>query len=262
MPAEPVILYKYLPAWGIPDISPFCVKVEAFLRIAQIPFSTAVGDPRKAPKGKLPVLRDGTQLVADSTRIIQHLEATRKVGLDLALTQQQIAIATAITGMLEEQLYFVIVYQRWKDDEAWARYRPLFVELGSHLGVPRPLRGFISDRIRKQFLATLYGQGMGRHTPDEVVTIGKRIIDSVATLLVGPYYFGDHPSSLDATVYAFIGGILDVPFDGPLKDHLASKGQLVAHCRHIAARHFPIRGEQADASTRTAPAMAPHAAAK
>jgi Glutathione S-transferase N-terminal domain len=47
-----VTLYKFIPAWGLPDLSPFCVKLETYLRLAKIPYETQVGDPRKAPKKK------------------------------------------------------------------------------------------------------------------------------------------------------------------------------------------------------------------
>lgn len=238
MTPEPVVLEKYLPVWGLPDLSPFCVKVETYLRMAKIPFTTKVGDPRKAPKGKLPVLTDGARTIPDSTAILRHLESTRGAPLDASLTPKERALATALCGMLEEQLYFVIVYQRWKEDQNWKQYRPAFLALGEKLGVPGPLRGFISDRIRKQFLKTLYGQGIGRHAPEEIVDIGKRIVDSVATLYVGPSFFGDKPSTLDATAYAFLSGVLDAPFDGPLRDHLAAQDGLVKYCQHMKARYY------------------------
>ncbi len=48
-----ITLYKYIPAWGRPDIIPFCLKTETYLRIAGWQYQGKVGDSRKAPKQKL-----------------------------------------------------------------------------------------------------------------------------------------------------------------------------------------------------------------
>ena len=60
-----VKLYKFNGAWGMPDISPFCIKVETYLRLVGVPFECVVSDARKGPKQKLPYidpLRDGRGL--------------------------------------------------------------------------------------------------------------------------------------------------------------------------------------------------------
>ena len=53
-----VRLHKFGAAWGIADPSPFCLKVESFLREADIPYEVVPFDFKrsfaKAPKGKLP----------------------------------------------------------------------------------------------------------------------------------------------------------------------------------------------------------------
>jgi hypothetical protein len=144
--------------------------------------------------------------------------------------------------MLEEQLYFVVIYERWKPDAAWAIYQPLFMEIGGHLGVPGFLRRFVSSQIRKQTLRALHGQGTGRHTPEEVIGIGKRLIDATAELCEGPFYFGDKPSTLDATVYAFCESIVQAPFEGPLKEHTAAK--LGHYLDHVRARYYTPPSEK------------------
>ena len=56
-------VYKFGSAWGHPDVSPFVVKLETYLRLAAIPYEAKVGDPRKAPKKKIPyVVDDGVVL--------------------------------------------------------------------------------------------------------------------------------------------------------------------------------------------------------
>lgn len=233
-----LVLQKYLPAWGTPDLSPFCFKVETYLRMRGLPYTSVVGDPRKAKKGKLPVLQDGARTIPDSSAILDHLEATRANPLDAALSPQQRAIATAVRGMLEEQLYFVVVYERWKPDASWAQYQPLFVDLVGQLGVPRPLRRLVSNQARKQMLAALHGQGIGRHSAEENARIGQRVFDSVAELMQGPFFFGEVPSTLDATVFAFLQSIAAAPFEGALKRHLLGNAKLMTYCEQMQNRYF------------------------
>src|SRR2546422_630878 len=63
-----VTLYKFAPAWGLPDLSPFVFKLETYLRMAKIPYKAEPGDPRKAPKKKLPYIEhDGKTLGGQGT---------------------------------------------------------------------------------------------------------------------------------------------------------------------------------------------------
>ena len=106
---EPVTLVQFPDVWGR-NISPFGLKLEAWLRLAEIPYSveesTALG---KAPKGKLPYIREGGRHIGDSTLIIEHLKATRGIDPDAGLDPRQRAEALALQRLLEEHLYLAIV---------------------------------------------------------------------------------------------------------------------------------------------------------
>src|SRR5215204_1715227 len=72
----PVTLVQFAPVWGR-NVSPFSLKLEAWLRLADIPYEVRPARGlRKAPKGKLPYIveADGSA-VGDSTLIIEHLKA-------------------------------------------------------------------------------------------------------------------------------------------------------------------------------------------
>src|SRR5215208_1305607 len=97
-----VTLSKYVPAWGLSDISPFCIKVETYLRMAKVPFRVVVADGRKAPKKKLPFIEDGGKVVCDSREIVDHFEAKLEKPLDAELSPRDSAIATAFRGLIEE----------------------------------------------------------------------------------------------------------------------------------------------------------------
>jgi len=238
MSVQPVVLQKYVPAWGLPDISPFCVKVELYCKMADIPYRTTLGDPRKAPKGKMPVIVDGGRTIPDSSAIVEHLEATRGRPLDRDLTPRQIATATAVRSMLEEHLYFIGLYLRWHQDSGWRVYLPTFLDLFGQFGIPRPMRPLLAFRARRSVKQALHGQGTSRHQLEEIEATGKRILDALGELCEGPFFFGERPSSVDATAFAFVQSIVGAPFEGPLKEHARKHPKLRAYYEHVRSLYF------------------------
>jgi glutathione S-transferase len=236
MSESSVTLQRYLPGWELLDICPFCFKVEVYLKLAGIPYTSVLGDPRKAPKRKLPVLLDGAETIADSAAILEHLERTRGKPLDTFLTARQRAIATAVRSMVEEHLDFVVLYQRWQLDSNWAIYKTKFIELAVLYGAPRLIARFVVQPIRRQVLRVLDNQGLGRHAPDEVETIALRLFETLAELCEGPFFLGPRPTTLDATVYAFLQSFAGVPFEGPIKDYVRTNEKLRSYCEHMKRR--------------------------
>ena len=81
-----LVLHGFVPAWGLPDFSPFCNKAHTYLRMRGLEYQTKVADSRKAPLGKLPLLElpDGT-MVHDSRLIIERLESENLEPMDAHL---------------------------------------------------------------------------------------------------------------------------------------------------------------------------------
>jgi glutathione S-transferase len=231
-------VHKFGPAWGIPDISPFVVKLETYLRLAGIPYEAKAGDPRKAPKKKLPyVVDDGGVVLGDTRFIIEHLETKRGISLDARLTPRDRAVAAAFQSMLEEHLYWVMVYERWQIEANWERFTPTLRQLFAGAGVPGPMTGVVSAIARKGMLKQLQAQGTGRHSPPEVGRIGERIVSALAEQIgEGPYFFGAEPATIDATAYAFTVALLEAPFDGPARDAVARKESLKAYVGRVKQR--------------------------
>jgi hypothetical protein len=136
-----ITVYKFTSFGRQPDLSQFVVKVETYLRMAGLPHRTAVGDPRTAPKGKLPYIDDGGTLVADSSLILDHLKSKYGDALeDGRLSPGERASARAWKSLFESDLYFVIVYNRWWRDEDFALYRPALQRFLGEAGVPALVR--------------------------------------------------------------------------------------------------------------------------
>lgn len=230
-------LFGSTAAYGSPDLSPFVAKVEVYCRLFDIPFEKKLGDPRKAPKGKVPWIDDGGTIVADSTAILRHLAKTRK-DPDADATPRERATARALQSMIEEHLYFVVMYLRWSEPRGWAAHEPVFKKfLVEGAGVPSLLGGLVMGRIRKKTSEALATQGVGRHAAEEIDATGAELVRAFADHLGdAPYLFGDAPRTIDAVAYAFFSGIRGFPVDGATRRAVTGDARLTAYLDRIAAR--------------------------
>jgi glutathione S-transferase len=232
-----ICLYKFYPAFGLTDPSPFCVKVETFLRMVGAEYQTvSLSDPRKGPKGKLPFLTDGDKTIADSTFIIKYLIETYHYPIDTDLRAEQRALGLAISRMLEEHLYWAIVYQRWIDPSNWRKISARFFG-----DLPPVIRSIVPMLARASVKRALHGQGLGRHQPAEILTLAEDDIRAVSDLLgQQDFILGNSPSSFDATVYAFVSSILYCTLDSPSKQTVLGYENLSRYCERMRQAFYPI----------------------
>jgi len=122
-----ITLHQFNPAFGLPNASPFCMKVEVFLKMADLEYQTkTIGDPSKAPNAKLPYIVDDGETIADSEFIVQHLISKNSLKLNPDVSDHQLAIGDAVTKLLEEHYYWVLLYSRWIDDRYWHNTKKAF----------------------------------------------------------------------------------------------------------------------------------------
>ena len=223
-------VYKFGPAFGLPDASPFVMKVETYLRMTDQKYEAITGDVRKAPRKQLPFVDIDGKVMPDSTAIVDHLEGARTEKLDAHLNAGQRAVALAFKSMLEEHLYFGILFMRWATDDGWTVFEPSLREMLGGMGVPSLLRGMVAGSARKQVAGRTRTQGIGRQPRTEVAGTCMKITDALAEHLGDrPYFCGDKLTTYDATVYAFAAGVLCPAFDNELRKHAATKKNLVSY---------------------------------
>lgn len=234
-------VYGFSPANGLPDLSPFVLKVATYLRMIGVPYELLGGDARKAPKQKLPYIDDAGEILADSTFILQYLQKKYK-DLDVGLDPQSAALGEAFRALFEEKLYFAMLVLRWQDDGGWARLQPTLVDYMKKSGVPGFLAPIIANQVRKKVQKTGYAQGMGRHSTPEVEAIAVAALDAVATFLGDkPYFLGDKPRTLDATVHAFLWTLSAAAVDRAPAARLKSHANLVRYVERMQTEYWQPR---------------------
>lgn len=226
-----ITLYKYGPFGDVSDLSPFCRKVEIYFQLMRVPYTPEISSPRKSPKQKLPAVLVDDKIISDSSAILAHFESHSSHALDEGMSAEERAMALAFQALFEEKLYFIVAWTRWGDDAGWATYRHAFTNYFGFLGVPSFLQGFVAKMARKGVLKSIWAQGIGRHSPDEIYGMGAQILNSISVFLGDKKFFmGEQVRTIDATAYAFLSGIIGVPIETPLKRMVLASPKLMAYC--------------------------------
>ncbi len=202
-----ITLVTLPPAFGLRNVSPFCLKVEMALKHVGIDFDiTSEADPRKTPKGKLPYLiLDNGEKIPDSELILEHLDEISQGKLYGSLTPQEKAVGTAFVRMAEDHLYWLGVASRWLDDKWFPHVVSNFFGF-----VPGILRGFVSRQAQKQVEQTMHLHGLGRHTLEEQKAFARRDLQAIADQVMQNYHIvGGRLTVYDFAVASVLVGFME-----------------------------------------------------
>ncbi len=207
MAAPSLTLYTLGPAFGLRNVSPFCLKIEMLLTALELDFDVIEEpDPRKAPKGKLPYLKADGRIIADSELIQEYLNELTQGRVYADLSDRERSHGWALSRLTEEHLYWIFVASRWLDDDWW----PNVVEGFFHIAPPL-VRPLVANLARRQVRQTYHLQGLGRHSLEEQRGFAARDLQALQDAAVqhGAFLFGDTPGVFDFTVAGFMAGVYD-----------------------------------------------------
>lgn len=225
-------LFGWGPMFGLRGPSPFVLKTEIQLQMLGVPFERAIADLDEVPKRKAPYVRDGEQLIEDSTFIRAHFERKLDRHLDSRLTREQRASAWALERMLEDRLYFIAVHERWLEDANFYKGPAQFFG-----GVPEPQRAAVITQVRDELRQMLTRQGLGRHSRSERMELAARDIAAVAdTLGEKNFLFGTEPSAADAVAFGMLSSCATRFFDSPLPDLIEHHAGLITYLERMETR--------------------------
>lgn len=233
MSATPT-LYLYRAEDDLPSFSPPCAKVALALARSGLPHvvERVRGDPmRYSPTGRLPTLVVGAEVVTDSVRILDRIEALdppRPFWPDDAEARTRDRLWEHYAN---GTLYWLGLYERWLVPE---NRRRLLDELFGR-GLLSFKRRVIAPIVSRQVRARAVGHGVGLQKPDEVraaFSSGLAMIEEA--LAGGPYLNGrSEPGRGDFAVTALIA---QASYRGitPWADaQVCGRPALVAHARQV-----------------------------
>ena len=150
--------------------------------------------------------------------------------LDEDLNDDELAISIAMQRLLEEHLFWAVLYSRWQyTDENWKiNKKAIFGRL------PPVIRDIVANRTRRKIQRQIYGHGTGRHQAEEIFALGKQDLDALSAALANKKYFlGDQPTTLDSSAFGLLINIIDCPIESPLKDYGLTKKNLSDYVNRV-----------------------------
>ena len=230
-----ITLYNFGPGFGLPEVSPYCMKTEIQLKMAGLAYRKEEGGYPKAPKGKLPYISDEGELVADSTFIRAHILKKYGIDLDQGLDDRQRAEAWAVERMLEDHLEWGIGYMRWCLPMNFAKGPAHFFD-----GAPEEIRAKLVEDTRLRVVENMRAHGIGRHKLEEIVELGGKSLASTSTLLGdNAYLTGALVSGADATALGVLASNFTPFFESPLRERALEFGNLGAYVDRMMAQFYP-----------------------
>lgn len=244
-----LILHRWPGAWGLPSLSPECVVLETYLRLAGLRFMCEDCEtPYASPSGQLPALDqdaemvggtvsdgdDGVDLKRDPStalyRIVEHLR--RKVkDLDAHVVDR--GSLAAYTALVEARLGKATEYFTWVDRDRFSRHtRDAYGR-----AFPAPLSYILPWLWRRQVAARMPGYDEQRiiaGVADAYAALAARLGDGG-----GKYFFGDAPSSLDAVAFAHLAFHAHSPVGDAMRAELKKQPVLVDYINDMQATLFP-----------------------
>jgi len=208
-----VYLYQFPRAKAVPDLSPFCIKIETFLRAHQIKHEVFGDYTVRSKEGRVPFIELNGEQIADSQIILWHLYTYFKIDEKEGLTDQQKGMSRAIDRLIEGTSYYPITYFRSYEhaedcvDESISGMKLNWLEKKAAVW-----------KLKHDTKAKLMNEGTMLHSREDIIEILRRDIRALSDILGNQeYLFGSEPTLADLTLFGHYGLIYYLPFDEPTK---------------------------------------------
>ncbi|XP_038617103.1 failed axon connections homolog isoform X2 [Tachyglossus aculeatus] len=233
---DAIILHQFSrPNNGVPSLSPFCLKMETYLRMADLPYQNYF-DGKLSPQGKMPWIEYNREKVSGTEFIIDFLEEKLGVNLNKNLGPHERAVSRAVTKMVEEHFHWTLAYCQWVDNLHETQKMLSFSGPLSNL-----LKWILCHLTKGIVKREMYGHGIGRFSEEEMYLLMEKDMRSLAGLLGDKkYIMGPKLSTLDATVFGHLAQAMWT-LPGTRPERLI-KGELInlaMYCERIRRKFWP-----------------------
>ncbi|RKP14923.1 hypothetical protein BJ684DRAFT_14791 [Piptocephalis cylindrospora] len=239
-PTPPLLeLFTWSSHWGLPTHDPECLAIATYLALGSVPWAmdTTTSNPHLSSSGLLPVLRVDDTVISGPRQILGYLDDQDNALDRLHLSPTEQATSKAYRSLVGEILLDATKYLWYKEDENYAKViRPLqasSLPLWTRWWTPIHLATRAREKLAKYDpLSSTTPDGKKPSVGDGPVSSqmihlprvyeeAQKVYTALARLLgENDFFFGDHPSSLDAIVYAHLSVHLVPLPDSELADML------------------------------------------
>ncbi|XP_021966608.1 failed axon connections homolog [Folsomia candida] len=195
-PKDVVILHTIGRGKTAPSPSPFVVKLETFLRMANIPYEMDFTSPWSS-KAKTPWISLNGEHIADSQLIIEFLSKKFGISLGSSYSADELAKAQAVRVMMDEHFYWGLGL--WRYVYSGGAGLSEFMAMS-----PSDLATFFRAANARVKTASWF-QGVGRHDQDTVVEIMNANLEAVSRILGEKrFLLGEEPCAEDCSLFGFL----------------------------------------------------------
>lgn len=197
-----VVLHQFERGTNVPNLSPFALKVETFLRMHKIEYIVDEEECFSPDRHQCPWITINGEDISDSELIIRLLQQKFNIGStldrDRGLTMQEEAIGRALQCMLDHNTFAMVANQRYNIDRM---QHALFWFSKKYRLILLLATWFFSKRIKAAYRTI----GVGRNSEDENFSFLVEAMEAVDHILGdNRYLFGDAVSVFDATLFGHL----------------------------------------------------------
>jgi len=246
-----VYVYQFTRTPVLPSLSPYCLKVETWLRLAGIKYENVDHKMKyKSKKGQLPFVEVNGEEIADSAMIIKELASRYNQDLDAGLSPEQKNVAHATISMLENHFAWVLKSAFSTNPDLVLEGYKIDLKHVTQRSFPVPILKFLFKRHLKAAAKKVRAHGIGVHKPEEIEEFGHNDLKVLSDLLADkPFFFGDAPTQLDVVAFSNLAQVafMDKDVSYALRDWMVENcANLVDFCNRVKDRAFPDWSEMCE----------------
>lgn len=233
-----VYLYQFPPCATIPNLSPYALKLETWLRMVGINYEhVPCSMTTRSKEGLLPFVELNGSEIADSAFAMRDLAA--HFGIMDGLSNEQAAVSRAFRMMMENSTFWSYAYNRYV-----LNAEVMLSEQVLGFRLPLLFRMFNPSRMFRAAIRTkLWHMGIGRHEEKDIISIGLDDLRAMSSYLgTKQFMHGDAPSEIDCCLFGVLAQILYVPIKAPHRDLLDTEcSNLKDYTERIKRKFWPDR---------------------
>ncbi|CAJ0572560.1 unnamed protein product, partial [Mesorhabditis spiculigera] len=207
-----VYLFQFPRIKELPNISPFCLKVESFLRLHGIKHEVKETNKVRTRQGLLPMIELNGRQIEDSGAIISHLR--KHFNIQDYSDEKEAAQGRAIAKACDYYTFNVTYKYKLLDNPK----KMVAVILAAVKG-----SGFVKSIASVFLTKNLSGKAKNRigssigiwpdGTHEEMLREDLRMYESLLKNFAGHNFFGDKITEADLTVWSHLAILLYLPYD-------------------------------------------------
>jgi len=220
-----VYLYQFARTSVLPSMSPYCLKVETWLKLNGVKYENVPHNSKvRSKRGLLPFIELNGEEICDSDIIIKTLAKKFEKEMDEGLSNEQKNVQHAMVTMVENHLQWAVYH--WLTKNSDNMLKGLKLNLQSIMGskLPNGILNFVFKHtyVRKG-MKKVKSTGFAGYTAEEIEAAGKADLQVLSEMLGDKqFFFGDEPRTLDLITFVQIATLLaiDPEIACPLRDFI------------------------------------------